>query len=99
MAEDSLIPAAAVSLARPASLLRHLIYLLRSMRPRQWTKNGIVFMAFIFSVNQEWQPDEPKSWDHMLVRAFITAGAVCRLAHPHYPINQRRQRARGPPPP
>ena len=38
----------------PSSLLRHLRYVLKAMRPRQWTKNGIVFMAFIFSVNQDW---------------------------------------------
>jgi len=93
MAEDSLVPAGAVSLARPASLLRHLIYVLRSMRPRQWTKNGIVFMAFIFSVNQEWQPDEPASWDHMLVRALVTAGAFCLVSSADYLVNDVRDRA------
>ena len=35
------------------------------MRPKQWTKNGIVFMAFIFSVNQAWQPDDVEHLDHL----------------------------------
>ena len=54
MAEDSLRPAGAVSLSRPLTLIRHLRYVLKAMRPRQWSKNGIVFMALLFSVNQAW---------------------------------------------
>jgi hypothetical protein len=47
---------------RVAGILPHLRYVIRSMRPRQWTKNGIVFMAFIFSVNQEYRIGEPDTW-------------------------------------
>ena len=29
--------------------------LLRAMRPRQWAKNGIIYFAFVFSLNQRWE--------------------------------------------
>ena len=47
---------------RAAGLLPHLRYVIRAIRPRQWTKNGIVFMALIFSVNQEYRIGDPDSW-------------------------------------
>jgi 4-hydroxybenzoate polyprenyltransferase len=62
------------------------------MRPRQWTKNGIVFMAFVFSVNQAWQPRDIDSWDHLFVRAFLTAIAFCLVAGADYLINDVRDR-------
>jgi 4-hydroxybenzoate polyprenyltransferase len=91
MAEDSLA-AGAVSVARPASILRHLRYVLKSMRPRQWSKNGIVFMALIFSVNQEWVPEEPRTWDHLLLKAFLTALVFCMVSGAEYLVNDTKDR-------
>ena len=31
--------------------------LLQSLRMRQWVKNGLVFLPFLFAVNQAWAPD------------------------------------------
>jgi 4-hydroxybenzoate polyprenyltransferase len=90
MAEESLPASGAVSLVRPVSLLRHLRYVLKAMRPRQWTKNGIVFMAFLFSVNQYWEPDDISSWDHLLLQAALTALAFCAVAGAAYLINDAR---------
>jgi 4-hydroxybenzoate polyprenyltransferase len=90
MAEESLPASGAVSLTSPASLLRHLRYLLKAMRPRQWTKNGIVFMAFVFSVNQHWIPDDVSTWDHMLLRALITALVFCGVSGAGYLLNDVR---------
>jgi len=90
MAEESLPASGAVSLVRPASLLRHLRYVLKAVRPRQWTKNGIVFMAFLFSVNQYWQPDDISSWDHLLLQATLTALAFCAVAGAGYLLNDTR---------
>jgi 4-hydroxybenzoate polyprenyltransferase len=94
MAEESL-PArspAAVSITRPGSLLRHLRHVLRAMRPRQWTKNGIVFMALIFSVNQHWTPERIETWDHLFVRALLTALVFCMASGADYLVNDTRDR-------
>ena len=93
MAEESIpVSDRRVSLARPVSLLRHLRYLVLAMRPRQWTKNGIVFMAFIFSVNQVWQPSNPASWRHLVVEAFVTAIAFSMVSGAEYLVNDVRDR-------
>jgi 4-hydroxybenzoate polyprenyltransferase len=94
MAVESLAPGAgAVSLARPTSLLRHLRYVLKSMRPRQWTKNGIVFMALIFSVDIAWQPSEPETWDHLVARCLIVFGVFCLVSGAEYLVNDTKDRA------
>lgn len=94
MAEESFTPAidGSVSLAKPVSLLRHLRYVLKEMRPKQWAKNGIVFLALIFSVNQAWMPGDIKSWDSLLVRAFLTAIAFCMASSAEYIVNDLRDR-------
>lgn len=90
MAEESLASADAKVLA--VSPLHHLRYVLKSMRPRQWTKNGIVFMALVFSVNQEWMPDEPNTWDHLLARAVLTAIVFSAVSGAGYLVNDVRDR-------
>ena len=90
MAEESLPSAGAVSLAKPASLPRQLYYLFKAMRPRQWTKNGIVFMAMVFSVNQHWLPEDFSTWDHMLLQATLAALAFCAVSGAGYLINDIR---------
>jgi len=94
MTEESLaaVRDGSVSIARPVSLLRHLRYVLKAMRPRQWSKNGIVFIALIFSVNQSWQPEHLDSWDNLLLRAFITALVFCMASGAEYLINDTRDR-------
>ncbi len=71
----------------PPPFFRPLPYILVSMRPRQWSKNGIVFMALIFSVNQEWQPKTFESWDHLFLRALLTALAFSLVAGAEYLVN------------
>ena len=90
MAEESLTGSSSVSLTKPVSLLRHLRYVLKAIRPRQWTKNGIVFMAFIFSINQEWLPDDVSTWDHLLLHAVLTALVFCAVSGAGYLINDVR---------
>jgi 4-hydroxybenzoate polyprenyltransferase len=33
-----------------------LIHLLKTMRPRQWTKNLMIYLPFVFTLRQYWQP-------------------------------------------
>jgi len=94
MTEETFTPAidGSVSLARPSSLIRHLRYVLKEMRPKQWAKNGIVFLAFIFSVNQFWTPEHIRSWDNLVIRATLTAIAFCMASSAEYIINDLRDR-------
>jgi 4-hydroxybenzoate polyprenyltransferase len=92
MAEETLATADGVSITKPTSLLRHLRYVLKAMRPKQWTKNGIVFMALIFSVNQSWLPEEFDTWDHLLLRAFLTALCFCAVSGAEYMVNDLKDR-------
>ena len=95
MAEDTLAAArsaATVSITRPTTLIRHLRYLLKAMRPRQWSKNAIVFMAFIFSINDHWVPEDVGSWSRMAAQAFLTAIVFCMVSGAEYLINDTKDR-------
>ena len=84
---------ATVSLTRPTSLVRHLYYLVKAMRPKQWTKNGIVFMAFIFSVNDRWVPEDTDSWLPLVGRCILTAIVFCMVSGAEYLVNDTKDRA------
>jgi 4-hydroxybenzoate polyprenyltransferase len=94
MAEESArVTAVPHSLAHSkVSPLDHLRYVLLSMRPRQWTKNGIVFLAFIFSVNQAWEPEVPATWTNLLLRSLLIALCFCLVSGADYLINDVRDR-------
>src|SRR5687768_7919148 len=92
MAEKTVAPPGAVSLTRPVSLLRHLGYVVRSMRPKQWTKNGIVGMAFLFSINQVWQLDDIDSWLSLALRAAAMAVVFCMVSGADYLVNDTKDR-------
>ena len=91
MAEDSIAKAGALRTG-PMAVPYQLKLILKSMRPRQWTKNGIVFMALIFSVNQEWKPEDVSTWDHLVLQAFLTAVAFSLVSGAGYLINDTRDR-------
>jgi 4-hydroxybenzoate polyprenyltransferase len=82
----------AVSLTRPVSLLRHLGYVVRSMRPKQWTKNGIVGMAFLFSIHLAWEPDDFDSWSTLALRAAAAAAIFCLVSGADYLVNDTKDR-------
>src|SRR5712691_11475766 len=80
--------------ARPrSSAAGQLRYLVLSMRPKQWTKSGIVFLALIFSVNQNWTPEHPSTWAPLVVRAILTAIIFSLASGADYLVNDVRDRA------
>lgn len=68
-------------------LLSHLRYVLRSMRPRQWTKNLIVYIALLFSVDQDWQVSDPSSWAPLLGWTTLTFALFCLVSSADYLVN------------
>ncbi len=75
-----------VALSQP-TLSSHLRPVLRSMRPRQWTKNLIVYMALLFSADQQWHAHDPSSWLPLLGWATITFVLFCLVSSADYLIN------------
>jgi 4-hydroxybenzoate polyprenyltransferase len=73
-------------------LALHLRAVILSMRPRQWTKNLIVYMALLFSIRQEWQPDDPSSWLPLLGEATLAFLFFCLVSSADYLVNDVRDR-------
>lgn len=72
---------------RRTGILPQLRYLLKAMRPRQWPKAGIVFLAFIFSVGQEYHIDDPDSWIPLLLRSIVAFVCFCMVSSADYLVN------------
>ncbi len=62
-------------------------YLLRSLRPKQWTKNLLVFLALIFSMNLYWEPFDLAAVGHLLARTAAAFGLFCLVSGSEYLIN------------
>ncbi|MEW6231354.1 MAG: decaprenyl-phosphate phosphoribosyltransferase [Chloroflexota bacterium] len=69
--------------AQEPLLLKALIV---TMRPRQWSKNGLLFLGLIFTINQYWRPFSPQMYQMlgMVVMAFLL---FCLLSSSVYLIN------------
>ncbi len=93
MAEESVARERPAVVTGSVSLPRQLRYIFKSMRPRQWTKNGIVYMALIFSVNMAWQPEHVATWDRLFARVTLTALAFCLVSGADYLVNDVKDRA------
>jgi len=78
---------AAESAALSSRTLSHLRYVLRSMRPRQWSKNLIVFMALLFSTGHRWEASEPSTWAPLLGWSALTFLFFSFVASANYLVN------------
>lgn len=74
----------------PFRLGRHLPALLVAVRPRQWLKNGLVVLPFLFSVNEAWRLADPDSWLPLLVRTVLAGLAFCAVSSAGYLVNDLR---------
>ncbi len=63
-----------------------LIQLLKTMRPRQWTKNLIIFIPFAFTLREYWRPFSSGMWT-MLGRAVAAFALFCIISGVIYLIN------------
>jgi 4-hydroxybenzoate polyprenyltransferase len=72
-----------------ASLARNLLV---SMRPKQWTKNALVFMALLFSLGQTWHVEDPSTWLPLLGKTAATFALFCLVCGADYLVNDVRDR-------
>ncbi len=82
----SLAPREGVAPAK-VSLSAHFRYLFRSLRPRQWTKNLIVFMALLFSIDEDWKLSDPSSWAPLLGWTVLAFALFCMVSSAEYLVN------------
>jgi 4-hydroxybenzoate polyprenyltransferase len=66
---------------------RHLWDVFRSLRPRQWTKNSIVYLAFLFSASDHWKLSDPSSWLPLLGWSTVAFLLFCAVSSADYLIN------------
>jgi 4-hydroxybenzoate polyprenyltransferase len=60
--------------------------LIQTMRPRQWSKNIVVFVPFVFTLNQAWQPFSREMW-RLLGLSLIAFAIFCVLSGAVYLVN------------
>ena len=61
--------------------------LLAATRPRQWAKNGIIYVAFIFTVNQSWDPGAARETLDLLLTSTAAFLLFCLLSGATYLLN------------
>jgi 4-hydroxybenzoate polyprenyltransferase len=88
--QPSLAEAGTAAKARRTGSFSTLRYVLKAMRPRQWTKNGIVFLALIFSVNQQYEIGEPDVWIPKLLESIVAFLCFCFVSSADYLVNDIR---------
>jgi 4-hydroxybenzoate polyprenyltransferase len=95
--EEAALPASqtptadwATTEVRRSGTLFQLRYLIRAMRPRQWTKNGIVFLAFIFSVGQQYHLGDPSTWVPKLLESLVAFACFAMVSSADYLVNDIR---------
>ena len=64
-----------------------LVDLVASFRPKQWTKNGLVFLALVFSVNQYWTPADLDTTLLLLRDTFFAFLLFSFLSSAEYLLN------------
>ena len=68
--------------------------LIRSARPRQWTKSLAVFLPLFFSVNEAWTLDEPQTALIFGMKVIGAAVVFCLVSSAIYLINDLADRER-----
>lgn len=75
---------------RRSDAVSQLRYLFRAMRPRQWTKNGIVFLALVFSLGQQYQLSDPSTWLTKLLESLAAFAVFAAVSSADYLVNDIR---------
>ena len=66
--------------------------LLKSLRPQQWIKNGLVFLPFMFAIRQAWSLDDLDPVPGLIGRLLVVFAAFCALSGAVYLFNDLADR-------
>ena len=77
--------------ASPAPRASPVLGLLSTMRPKQWSKNLLLFAGFLFTLNDLWTPLSPSMWQ-ALRQAGAAFGLFCLLSSCVYILNDLKDR-------
>ncbi|MCX6020933.1 MAG: decaprenyl-phosphate phosphoribosyltransferase, partial [Chloroflexi bacterium] len=66
--------------------------LLQGMRPKQWVKNGTVFLPLLFSVNQSWRPSDFGQLWHFVALSIAAAACFSAISSGEYLLNDLMDR-------
>ena len=58
------------NLEKKSSALRLGLGLVKALRPKQWTKNVLLYAGFLFTLNKKWFLFQPSMW-HALLQATL----------------------------
>ena len=61
--------------------------LVRTVRPRQWTKNLIIYLALFFTINEAWDPHDLGELLSLATRTTLAFMVFCALSGAVYLIN------------
>lgn len=78
---------AEASLAAGGSALDVVREVFLSMRPRQWTKNLIIFLALPFTANQYWHLSDVSTMARMILESTAAFATFCLLSGAVYLLN------------
>ena len=67
--------------------------LLKSLRPLQWVKNGLVFLPFVFAVDIAWSIYDLDPIPELLLKLVIVASAFCAVSSAIYLLNDLMDRS------
>ena len=66
--------------------------LLKSLRPQQWIKNGLVFLPFMFAIRQAWSLDDLDPVPGLIGRLLVVFASFCALSGAVYLFNDLADR-------
>ncbi|WP_199188484.1 decaprenyl-phosphate phosphoribosyltransferase [Haliangium sp. UPWRP_2] len=64
-------------------------HLFRALRPKQWSKNLLLYGSFLFNLNKLWQPWSAQMWAYLL-QATLGMLVFCALSSGVYLLNDAR---------
>src|SRR5918996_1418550 len=81
-----------VKVAGENAVSGRLIALFKALRPKQWIKNGLVFLPFVFAVNQVWSLSNLAPVPSLLLQLVAVFLAFCAVSSAVYLLNDLMDR-------